>query len=107
MGFPRQEYWSGLPFPSPGDLPNPEIEPLSPALHADSLPLSHLGSPLKGGSAMYLGHLTRVIETLPAPYLCTSPSAQCVDLSSLLLKPRLTALSLARKALCARLYQVY
>ena len=31
MGFPRQEYWSGLPFPSPGDLPDPGIEPLSPA----------------------------------------------------------------------------
>ena len=32
MGFPRQEYWSGLPFPSSGDLPNPGIEPASPAL---------------------------------------------------------------------------
>ena len=32
MGFPRQEYWSGLPFPSPGDLPNPGIKPMSPAL---------------------------------------------------------------------------
>ena len=32
MGFPRQEDWSGLPFPYPGDLPNPEIEPRSPAL---------------------------------------------------------------------------
>ena len=32
MGFSRQEYWSGLPFPSPGDCPNPEIEPMSPAL---------------------------------------------------------------------------
>ena len=32
MGFPREEYWSGLPFPSPGDLPNPEIKPSSPAL---------------------------------------------------------------------------
>ena len=32
MGFPRQEYWSGLPFPSPGDLPNPGMEPWSPAL---------------------------------------------------------------------------
>ena len=31
MGFPRQEYWSGLPFPSPGDLPDPRIEPMSPA----------------------------------------------------------------------------
>ena len=38
MGFSRQEYWSGLPFPSPGDLPDPEIEPGSPALQADSLP---------------------------------------------------------------------
>ena len=35
-GFPRQEYWSGLPFPSPGDLPDPEIEPKSPALQADT-----------------------------------------------------------------------
>ena len=38
MGFSRQEYWSGLPFPSPGDHPNPGIEPRSPAFHADSLP---------------------------------------------------------------------
>ena len=38
MGFSRQAYWSGLPFPSPGDLPNPGIEPGSPALQADSLP---------------------------------------------------------------------
>ena len=37
MGFSRQEYWSGLPFPSPGDLPEPGIEPRSPALQADSL----------------------------------------------------------------------
>ena len=37
MGFPRQEYWSGLPFPSPGDLPDPGIEPGSPSLQADSL----------------------------------------------------------------------
>ena len=38
MGFSRQEYWSGFPFPSPGDLPDPGIEPGSPALQADSLP---------------------------------------------------------------------
>ena len=37
VGFSRQEYWSGLPFPSPGDLPNPGIEPRSPALQADAL----------------------------------------------------------------------
>ena len=40
-GFPRQEYWSGLPLPCPGDLPHPGIKPTSPALQADSLPLSH------------------------------------------------------------------
>ena len=38
MGFSRQEYWSELPFPAPGDLPNPEIKPRSPELQADSLP---------------------------------------------------------------------
>ena len=41
MGLPRQKHWSGLPFPSPGDLPDPGMEPASPALQADSLPLSH------------------------------------------------------------------
>ena len=48
--FPRQEYWSGLPFPPPGDLPDPGIKPVppaAPALQADSLPLSHQGSPLE------------------------------------------------------------
>ena len=45
MGFARQEYWSGLLFPSPGDLPDLGIDPVSPAWQADSLPLSHLGSP--------------------------------------------------------------
>ena len=41
MGFSRQEYWSGLPFPSPGNLPNPGMEPMSSVLQVDSLPLSH------------------------------------------------------------------
>ena len=48
MGFSRQGYWSGLPFPPPEDLPNPGIKPVSPvspALETDSLPLSYLGSP--------------------------------------------------------------
>ena len=44
MGFPRQEYWSGLSFPSPGDLPNPGIKPGSPALQVDSLPTELQGS---------------------------------------------------------------
>ena len=46
MEFSRQEYWSGLPFPSPGDLPDPEIKPASPSLQVDPLQLSHLGSPI-------------------------------------------------------------
>ena len=46
LGFPRQEYWSGLPFPSPGDLPDPRIEPGSPALQADSVPSKPPGKPL-------------------------------------------------------------
>ena len=45
MRFLRQEYWSGLPILSPGNLPNPGIEPASSAWQVDSLPLSHLGSP--------------------------------------------------------------
>ena len=43
--FSRQEYWSGLPFPSPEDLPNPGTKPGSPALQADSLPYELQGSP--------------------------------------------------------------
>ena len=45
MGFSRQEYWSGLPFPPPGDLPNSGIKPKSSALQADSLPLAPPGKP--------------------------------------------------------------
>ena len=45
MGFSRQEYWSGLPCPSLGDLPNPWIKPRSPALQADSLPSEPPGKP--------------------------------------------------------------
>ena len=45
MGYSRQEYWSGLPFSSPEDLPNPGIEPGSPALQADSLPTELSGKP--------------------------------------------------------------
>ena len=45
MGFSRQEYWSGLPFPSPGDLPDPRIEPRSPELQADALTSEPPGKP--------------------------------------------------------------
>ena len=43
VGFSRQEYWNGLPFPSPGDLPNPGIEPRYPTLQADALPFEPPG----------------------------------------------------------------
>jgi len=65
MEFSWQEYWSGLPFPSPGDLPDPGIEPTSPGLQADSSPLSHQGNcscnfhmPLRGGKLRvhHIGH---------------------------------------------------
>ena len=45
MEFPRQEYWSGLPFPSPGDLPDPGFEPGSPALQADAFQSEPPGNP--------------------------------------------------------------
>jgi len=49
--FPRQEYWSGLPFPSPGDLPDPGIKPESPVSQADSLPTEPGKLTLQIGSA--------------------------------------------------------
>ena len=49
MEFSRPEYWSGQPFPSPGDLPNPGNEPRSPALQADSLPAEPQGKPKNTG----------------------------------------------------------
>ena len=53
MEFSRQEYWSGLPFPTLEDLPNLGIEPESPAFAGDSLPLCHLGSPYKIFTSCY------------------------------------------------------
>ena len=49
MEFSRPEYWSGQPFPSPGDLPNPGIETRSPALQAESLPAEPQGKPKNTG----------------------------------------------------------
>ena len=66
MRFSRQRYWSGFPFPSPGDLPNPGIEPGSPALQADSLPTELQGKP---HCKLVLGNfliITRVQASGPA-----------------------------------------
>ena len=60
MGFSRQEYWSGLPFPSPGDLPDTGIEPGSLALQADPLTSEPPGKPMrsKGNLVSDLGFMT-------------------------------------------------
>ena len=57
MGFSRQEWWSGLPFPSLGDLPNPGIEPGSPSLQADSLPSEPTGSHQHGDDDVQMAGL--------------------------------------------------
>jgi len=59
MEFSRQEYWNGLPFPSPADLPNPGIKPRSLALQADSFPFEPPGKPREGLSMHNLGNLRK------------------------------------------------
>ena len=59
MEFSRQEYWSGLSFPSPGDLPDPGIEPRSPMLQADALPSEPPGKPQETGKMIWYSHLFR------------------------------------------------
>ena len=63
--FSRQEYWSGLPCPPPGNLPNPGIEPRPPELQADSLPSEPLGKPMSTG----MGSLTILEEIFPTQEL--------------------------------------
>ena len=86
MGFSRQEYWSGLPFPSPGDLPNPGIEPRSPTLQADALTSAPPGKPLE----MRIGEIKWLLPftwyllglCLPLPLLCQFGSVLHSSLSS-------------------------
>ena len=77
MGFSRQEYWSGLPFPSPGDLSHPGIEPRSPTLHADFFfyQFSYKGSPPKLIRALKIGFQTGVPSKKEIPdHFCLKPS---------------------------------
>ena len=53
MGFSKQEYWSRLPFPSPGDLPDPQIEPWSLALWADTLPSEPPGKAVRSQAKIW------------------------------------------------------
>ena len=57
MVFPRQEYWNGLPFPSPGDLPNPGMEPRSPALAGEFFTTEPPGKPLEKVTSHFPGGL--------------------------------------------------
>ena len=66
--FSRQEYWSSLPWPPPGDFPNPEIEPRSPTLQADSLPSQPSGKPIHTHTHMYrLMHISTCTHTIICP----------------------------------------
>ena len=85
MGFSRQEYWSGLPFPSPRDLPNLGIEPGSPSLHAYSLPSELLRKPKVSRRAsftfclLYLFFKTIQVISLYFQLLSTPVIHQCTS----------------------------
>ena len=70
MEFPRQEYWSGLPFPSLGDLPYPGVEPMSPELQVDSLSLRYLERPSLEKGASHLGVELGKLKMLLSFLLC-------------------------------------
>ena len=75
MEFSRQEYWSGLPFPSPGHLPEPGIEPRSPALQANALPSEPPGKPpgYNGGLLLLLSPVQLFVTPWTVAYQ-TPPS---------------------------------
>ena len=71
MGPSRQEYWSGLPLPSPGDLPDPGIEPGSPALEADALPSEpHKYTVRTYSELSHMLHIIRIIAMCVCVYIC-------------------------------------
>ena len=70
MGFPKQEYWGGLPLPSPGNLPNPGFEPGSPALQADSLQ-SEVPRKVNLFPLIFLQEI--VLEVLPSKMFTVGP----------------------------------
>ena len=80
MRFSRQEYWSGLPFPSPGDLPG--IEPGSPALQAGSLPLVPFGKPMPPLLYINWPYMNKLISGISIPLIyvfCFVPVPSCFD----------------------------
>ena len=83
MEFSRQEYWSRLPFPSPGDLHDPGIEHASPALQVDSLLLSHQGSPEKSK----FGKKTVSLFTIPIQHYAERSAAALLQSCPTLCNP--------------------
>ena len=71
MGFPRQEHWSELPFPSLGDLPDPGIKPGSPALQVDSLLTEPPGKPQKNIFALNPAYRANLDLVRPSPFSVT------------------------------------
>ena len=97
IGFPRQEYWSGLPFPSPGDLPDPGIQPGSPAFQADSLPSESPPSSVFWTPPYAVLHLGLTWGFLPPEMLFTN-----LSLKAIIPKPTLRA-----KNSCCHLLSVW
>ena len=79
MEFSSEEYWSRLPFPSPGDLPNPGIEPRSPALKADSLLSEPLGKPPGSVFLLINSSFYTIKSTKSQIWFCTSPHLHFPD----------------------------
>ena len=83
MGFPRQEYWSGLPFPFPGDLPDPGIEPMSPALTGGFFTSELSGKPQRRTAASAAAAAAAAKSLQSCPTLCNptnySPPGSSVD----------------------------
>ena len=86
QGFSNQDYWSGLLCPPPGNFPDPRIEPMSPTLQADSLPLRHQGSPQNISNP---SDFTREHSLLPLKWVAIPLSGDLPDLG---IKPRSPAL---------------
>ena len=81
MGFSRQEYWSGLPFPSPGDLPKPRIEPRSPTLQTNALPSESPGKPMSINKVHSINisykYMRKVHIEVPVHHCCHLTHSPC------------------------------
>ena len=88
VGFSRHEYWSGLPFPSPGDLPNPGIEPGSPRLQAEPLPSEPSVKPLKPKIICLFLYLFTVVWASQVALVVKNPPAKAEDLRDVVSSPK-------------------